>query len=122
MCAGQQITADLIVKIKNELKIKAFVVGYGSTETCGGVAQIFMLDEFKPDLYKNSSGKLTPFFEGKIVDPETGRVVPHNVQGELHVRSYSITKGYWRDEAKTKEVIDAAGWYNTGDYFSMVIK
>ena len=120
LASGQQITTDLIVKLREELKIKIFMCSYGSTESNGGTTHTLLTHEFNPNLYKKSVGKLAPFFEGKIVDPKTGLVVPHDVPGELHLRSFSVIKSYWRDEAKTKEVIDAAGWYNTGDYFSMV--
>jgi acyl-CoA synthetase (AMP-forming)/AMP-acid ligase II len=35
--------------------------------------------------------------------------------GEIVVRGARIMKGYWRDEAKTKQAFTADGWYRTGD-------
>jgi fatty-acyl-CoA synthase len=41
--------------------------------------------------------------------------VPVGRQGELCTRGYSVMRGYWEDEARTREAIDAAGWMHTGD-------
>ena len=48
-----------------------------------------------------------------------GLVVPRGVTGELWVRGYSVMKGYWNDEKKTKESITRDGWMKTGDLASM---
>lgn len=32
---------------------------------------------------------------------------------------YSVMKGYWGDEKKTKESIDGMGWMHTGDLAGM---
>lgn len=50
----------------------------------------------------------------KIVD-SAGRIVPRGETGELCTRGYPVMLGYWGDEAKTNEAIDAAGWMRTGD-------
>ncbi len=59
-------------------------------------------------------GRIHPHVEVKIVDAE-GHVVPPGAPGELCTRGYSVMLGYWDDEAKTAEAIDAAGWMHTGD-------
>jgi fatty-acyl-CoA synthase len=41
--------------------------------------------------------------------------VPRGETGEFCTRGYSVMKGYWNDEAKTREAIDEAGWMRTGD-------
>jgi hypothetical protein len=55
----------------------------------------------------------------KIVDPETGAIVPRGEKGELCTRGYSVMLGYWNDEAATHTAIDAAGWMHTGDLATM---
>jgi fatty-acyl-CoA synthase len=42
-----------------------------------------------------------------------GNIVPVGVDGELCVRGYLNMLGYWDDEEKTKETIDAAKWLHT---------
>jgi len=55
-----------------------------------------------------------PHTEVKIVD-ENGRIVPRSECGELCTRGYSVMIGYWGDEARTREVLDTAGWMHSGD-------
>ena len=48
-------------------------------------------------------------------EPRHGRIVPCGEKGELLTRGYSVMLGYWGDDQKTGEVIDAARWMHTGD-------
>jgi fatty-acyl-CoA synthase len=41
--------------------------------------------------------------------------VPHGATGELLTRGYSVMRGYWDDDERTRESIDAAGWMHSGD-------
>ena len=56
-----------------------------------------------------------PHVEIKIVDPETGRIVPRGTAGELCTRGYSVMVGYWNNMEATRQAIDAALWMHTGD-------
>jgi acyl-CoA synthetase (AMP-forming)/AMP-acid ligase II len=51
--------------------------------------------------------------ERKIVDPETGLELPEGQEGELLIRGYGVTQGYYKKERE--EVFDADGWLHTGD-------
>ncbi len=55
----------------------------------------------------------------KVVDPDTGLVVPRGTPGELCTRGYSVMLGYWDDEAATAAAIDAARYMHTGDLATM---
>jgi acyl-CoA synthetase (AMP-forming)/AMP-acid ligase II len=49
----------------------------------------------------------------KIVNPETGEELPDMEEGELLIRGYGMTQGYYKKERE--EVFDADGWLHTGD-------
>jgi len=51
--------------------------------------------------------------ERKIVDPQTGLEVPERDEGELLIRGYGVTQGYYKRERE--EVFDGDGWLRTGD-------
>ena len=74
-------------------------------------------DPADDDLERGSStvGRVHPHLEVKVVDPETGLVVPRGQPGELCTRGYSVMLGYWDEPDKTAEAIDAARWMHTGD-------
>ena len=56
-----------------------------------------------------------PHVEVKIIDPDSGAIVPAGAPGELCTRGYSVMLGYWNAPDKTAEAIDAARWMHTGD-------
>ena len=62
-----------------------------------------------------SIGTSSPYIEAKVIDPSTNRIVPHNTDGELCIRSRSNMKKYWNDPQKTAETLDENGWLKTGD-------
>jgi fatty-acyl-CoA synthase len=64
-------------------------------------------------------GRASPRVECKIVDPSTGRVVPHGTPGEMLARGYNVMLGYWNDPKATAEAIDGARWMHTGDLATM---
>lgn len=51
----------------------------------------------------------------KIVDPDTGDLVPIGEPGEICARSPVIMKGYWKKPDETKNTIDSEGFIHTGD-------
>ena len=51
--------------------------------------------------------------ERKIVDPATGRELADLEEGELLIRGYGMTQGYYKKERE--EVFDPDGWLHTGD-------
>ena len=54
-------------------------------------------------------------YEFRVVDPGTGRDQPLDVPGELLVRGYAVTNGYWDKPEATREALDAEGGLHSGD-------
>ena len=95
------------------------VEGYGQTEN---VAAMLLTRTFDP-VVQHLGGpgysvelKLVDIpdlgYTSKNIDEETGKKRP---AGEICVRGPTVFKGYFRDEKKTKEVLDDDGWLHSGD-------
>jgi acyl-[acyl-carrier-protein]-phospholipid O-acyltransferase/long-chain-fatty-acid--[acyl-carrier-protein] ligase len=54
----------------------------------------------------------------KVLDTQTGELVPTGEQGLLYVKGPNVTKGYLKLPEKTEQVL-RDGWYNTGDIVSV---
>lgn len=66
-----------------------------------------------PAHLRGSNGVTAPFFQHKLVDPDTGSEITGDGEGELCVRGYAVTAGMYKRERE--DVFDADGWYHTGD-------
>ena len=88
-------------------------IAYGMTETSPVSTQTRIGTPLQKQV--STVGQIHPHLEVKVVDPETGKVVPVNTAGELCTRGYSVMLGYWNDEEKTRQAIDNARWMHTGD-------
>ena len=112
---GAQVTAGLTALLRSELPAVRVSNGYGMTETCGmgtSTSGSELLDD------PLSVGLATPTSEVVLRDAD-GRDIPGDqpdAVGEICIRSPSVFLGYWGNEAATAAVLDAGGWYRTGDY------
>jgi fatty-acyl-CoA synthase len=108
--SGSLCSYELAKKI--EEKIGCMVLNaYGLIEATGVVTTTRLDDN--PEIRLKTVGSAIPGVEYKIVDSDRNTVKPGEI-GELAVRGY-IMKGYYNNEAKTREVIDENGWLYTGD-------
>jgi fatty-acyl-CoA synthase len=110
--AGSPCPAEVMSRVIGKMHLAQITIAYGMTETSPVSFQSSVDDPVA--LRVSTIGRVHPHLEVKIVDAE-GRIVPRGVKGELLTRGYSVMLGYWDDEEKTREAIDAAGWMHTGD-------
>lgn len=110
---GAPVSPEIIRQMIKGMGMKYVAVGFGMTESGPMIA---VVDEEDPeDKQFNTNGRLCQHMEGKVIDLETGQIVPVGVPGELCVRGYANMIGYWENEEATKASIDATNWYHTGD-------
>jgi fatty-acyl-CoA synthase len=110
--AGSPCPIEVMRRVVSEMHMDQVTIAYGMTETSPVSFQTVPEDPLERRV--DSVGRIHPHLEAKLVD-EQGRTVPRGAPGELCTRGYSVMLGYWGDEARTREVIDAAGWMHTGD-------
>jgi acyl-CoA synthetase (AMP-forming)/AMP-acid ligase II len=68
----------------------------------------------RPDAWRLDSAGLPPAgVELRVVDLESGEVLPAGATGEIQVLSPSVMAGYLPDESTAEALVD--GWYRTGD-------
>ena len=110
--AGSPCPIEVMRRAVERMHLQEITICYGMTETSPVSFQSSVDDPLERRV--STVGRIHPHVEVKIVDAD-GRVVPRGVPGELCTRGYPVMLGYWGDEARTREVIDAARWMHTGD-------
>lgn len=85
--------------------------GYGLTETSPTVSTT----DIDAPADDDSTGPLLPGVEARVVDPASGGELAPGGVGELWVRGPNVMKGYYRDSEQTAQVLDADGWFRSGD-------
>jgi fatty-acyl-CoA synthase len=115
--AGSPCPVEIMRRTRSDLHMDEVTICYGMTETSPVSTQTRRDDPLAKRV--GSVGTVHPHLEVKVVDPETGLVVPRGTPGELCTRGYSVMLGYWDDEAATAAAIDASRYMHTGDLASM---
>ncbi|MCD9152128.1 AMP-binding protein [Psychrobacter sanguinis] len=114
--AGSSCPIEVMRRVIDEMHMSEVTIAYGMTETSPVSCQT---NKNTPlDKQVSTVGLVQPNLEVKIVDTETGEVVPIGETGELLTRGYSVMKGYWGSRFKTRESIKD-GWMHTGDLATM---
>ena len=115
--AGSPCPIEVMKQVVREMHIGEVTIAYGMTET----SPVSCQSTTETPLAKRVAtvGLVQPHLEIKIIDPDTGKIVPIGETGEFCTRGYSVMHGYWGDEERTREAIDADGWLHTGDLATM---
>ncbi|CAO5188277.1 Acyl-CoA synthetase (AMP-forming)/AMP-acid ligase II [Frankia sp. AiPs1] len=89
-----------------------WVTGYGSSEVPVFTCSPFAADELRGSPL-DSVGRVVDGVELRVVDPDSGVVLPDGAIGEIQARSASAMVGYLPPEATAQAFQD--DWYRTGD-------
>ena len=107
--AGAPLDVTLKSRIEAEFGLP-LSNGYGITECAPAIAGVRAETPRSDD----AVGSLITGIEARVVKSGGAAVAPGEV-GELHVRGPNVMRGYYRAPEATAAVIDAEGWFNTGD-------
>ena len=104
-------TPEQMMRVVN-LGAKEICNIYGLTETYGNCNVTDAYDSLDKRL--TTVGQPLVGVTQRIVDPETGRVLPTGEIGEVRVKGY-VTVGYLKEPGLTQAAFDEEGFFKTGD-------
>jgi fatty-acyl-CoA synthase len=111
--AGSPCPVEVMKRVVSEMHMSEVTICYGMTETSPVSCQTRADDDMERRV--STVGRVHPHIEVKVIDPDSGLVLPRGTPGEMCTRGYSVMLGYWSEAEKTAEVIDSARWMHTGD-------
>ena len=111
--AGAPCPVEVMKQVIHDMHCAEMIIGYGLTET----APLVTLSEVDDDFERRvcTVGKAIPCTELKVVHVETRETLDRGQQGEICARGYMLMQGYDGDPDATARVVDAEGWFRTGD-------
>jgi fatty-acyl-CoA synthase len=111
------VGAETMRRIHHELGAVSMVNAYGLSEASPNV----VMNDWRDPPELRVSGWAHPHagIDVRIVSPETGARQPPHHPGEIHVRGWSVMKGYYNMPEETARAIDEDGWLRTGDLGEM---
>jgi fatty-acyl-CoA synthase len=89
------------------------MTGFGMSEV--GIGVTFSFLDSTEEQCVEANGYPGAGYEVRIVDPDTGADQPVSVPGEILVRGFIVTRGYYKRPEETAKAIDPDGWFHTGD-------
>ena len=115
--AGSPCPVDVMKQVRTKMGMEEITICYGMTETSPVSFQTMTADSIEKQV--STVGRVHPHVECKIINPESGAVVPRGEPGELLSRGYIVMLGYWEDPVATAQAVDSARWMHTGDLATM---
>lgn len=111
--AGSPCPIEVMKRVVRDMHLEQITIAYGMTETSPVSCQ--SMTDTPLEKRVSTVGIVQPHLQVKIIDPDSGAIMPIGSSGELCTHGYSVMHGYWGDADKTREAIDAEGWMHTGD-------
>lgn len=115
--AGSPCPIKVMQQVVDEMGATDITIAFGQTEASPVCTQTTTDDSIA--IRVSTVGRVLPYIEAKIIDPETNLELPPNTQGEFCARGYNIMRGYYKMPEATAQAIDADGWLHTGDLATM---
>ncbi|MFZ4687757.1 MAG: class I adenylate-forming enzyme family protein [Polymorphobacter sp.] len=108
---GQGLPLNLLAAVQGAMPRAFLGTGFGLTETAGAIAMAT-----GPDFLRQpgSSGRVLALADVRV-HGDDGTILPAGSTGEIAVRGPMVMAGYWNRPQETAEVLDAQGWFRTGD-------
>jgi fatty-acyl-CoA synthase len=111
--AGSPCPVKTMREVMERMNMLEITICYGLTENSPVMTQTLPDDDLRRRT--GTVGKAMPGIEIKLVDPDTGELVPPGQPGEVCCRGYSVMKGYYNMPEATAASIDGDGWLHSGD-------
>lgn len=109
---GSPCPLQLAKEIESSMQAQV-MIAYGTTENSPVTFMPHPRDT--TERRTENCGYIMDHTEAKVVNPQTGEVLPLGQMGEIMIRGYCVMLDYWGDRAKTEECKTSSGWYKTGD-------
>ncbi|XP_014372088.2 4-coumarate--CoA ligase 1 [Papilio machaon] len=109
-CGAAPLSSDIQKMVCQRIGIDFIKQGYGLTE----VTMACCVDLTSGEKI-GSCGTPAPGMKIKVIDIETGKLLPAREKGELWIKSPLRMQGYMGDKAASDALIDSEGYVRTGD-------
>ena len=113
---GAPCPIELMRRIVTDIGVSDVTVAWGITETASWITMTRPDDPI--ELRVSTIGTPLACSEVKIVDPNSGKSLSPDEQGELCTRGFLMNE-YYRMPGATAAAIDRDGWFHTGDLGTM---
>jgi len=104
---------EILALVADRIGVPGVMTGYGMTETTTVVTRNRWDDP--REVRFTTQGRPMPDLAVEVVDPASGKPLPVGEIGEIWVRGYCVTPGYYNKPEETAKAITPDGWLRTGD-------
>lgn len=112
MAGSTTVSPEIVRRVEAEFGC-SFIPCFGQTEAGGVIAQGHRADS--PEDKSGRAGQPLERTDVKVIDPETGEIVPCGQVGEFCLRGYNVMREYFAMPDITSNTVDGEKWLHTGD-------